>query len=270
MSDNKSKAPKARKELKVPTAYPPYVNLLPPEVGQKKQAARARGRAIFVAIVAIGVVILASAGMNLYALQRYLALENARSLTQTLITQQGEYNDVRVADQMVKSATSAQMFALSTEVSVDDIITALGNKIPDSAAGIISYSFETATPLQSFGAGVSVLEPERIAQFAMEISFSSVAEADKWLRSTTDVTGVIDGTLVSAENEGDGSFTVNVIIYIDETALVHRFDGFETDAEAEADETEPTPTPTPAPTETIEPTSTPEPTEEATEEGSGS
>lgn len=268
MSDNKSKAPKARKELKVPTAYPPYVNLLPPEVGQRKQAASARRRAIFVAIVAIGVVILASAGMNLYALQRYLALENARSLTQTLITQQGEYNDVRVADQMVKSATSAQIFALSTEVSVDDIITALGNKIPDSAAGIISYSFETATPLQSFGAGVSVLEPERIAQFAMEISFSSVAEADKWLRSTTDVTGVIDGTLVSAENEGDGSFTVNVIIYIDETALVHRFDGFGTDAEAEADEAEAEPTP--APTETTEPTSTPEPTEEATEEGSGS
>ncbi|MBH0109746.1 fimbrial assembly protein [Salinibacterium sp. NG22] len=264
MSDDKKKAPKARKELKVPTAYPPYVNLLPPEVGQKKAAARARGRAIFVAIIAIGVVILASVGMNLYALQRYLALENARSLTQSLLTQQGEYNDVRVAGQMVQSATNARIFATSTEVSVEDIITALGKNIPDSAPGIISYSFETATPLQAFGAGISVLEPERIAQFAMEISFATIADADKWLRSTPDVEGVFDATLVDAESAEDGTVTVNVVIYLDDEALVHRFDEVELDPEAEETEA------TPAPAETPEPTSTPSPTEEATEEGSGS
>ncbi|MBH0116439.1 fimbrial assembly protein [Salinibacterium sp. NG253] len=268
MSDDKKKAPKARKELKVPTAYPPYVSLLPPEVGQKKAAGRARGRAIFVAIIAIGVVILASAGMNLYALQRYLALENARSLTQSLITQQGEYNDVRVAGQMVQSATSARIFATSTEVSVEDLITALGKKLPDGAAGIVSYSFETATPLQEFGTAVSVLEPGRLAQLAMEINFASVTDADKWLRSSTGVTGVMDTTLVTAEREENGTYTANFVIYIDEEALVHRFDGVEDAPEAEAEDAEAEPTP--APTETPEATSTPVPTEEATEEGSGS
>ncbi|MBH0023229.1 fimbrial assembly protein [Salinibacterium sp. SWN248] len=234
MSDDKKKAPKARKELKVPTAYPPYVNLLPPEVGEKKAAARARGRAIFVAIIAIGVVILASVGMNLYALQRYLALENARSLTQSLLTQQGEYNDVRVADQMVQSATGAQIFATSTEVSVEELVTALRSKLPESALGIIAYSFETATPLQSFGEALSVLEPERIAQFAMELNFASVADADTWLRSVADIDGVLDGTLVSAEYEEElGSYTVNVVVYIDSDALVHRFDEVEAETQVE-------------------------------------
>ncbi|GHD80257.1 hypothetical protein CLV85_0683 [Salinibacterium amurskyense] len=263
MSDNKSKAPKARKELKVPTAYPPYVNLLPPEVGQKKQAARARGRAIFVAIVAIGVVILASVGMNLYALQRYLALENARALTQTLITQQGEYNDVRVAGQMVQSATSARIFATSTEVSVRDMFNALGKKLP-SGAVVVSYSFETATPLLEFGAATSTVEPQRNAQFAMEINFANIAASDKWLRSVPSIDGVSDATLVAANYQDDGTYTVDVVVYLDENALVHRFDGVETEPVAEEPEAEPTPTPTV--TETPSPSDTPE----ATEEGSGS
>ncbi|CAO1653514.1 Fimbrial assembly protein [Salinibacterium sp. NYA9b] len=265
MSDDKKKAPKARKELKVPTAYPPYVSLLPPEVGQKKAAARARGRAIFVAIIAIGVVILASVGMNLYALQRYLALENARALTSSLIEQQGQYNDVRVAGQLVQSTTSARIFALSTEVSVQDTIAALGKKLPTGAA-VLSYSFETSTPFQPYGEDTSVLDPDRLAQFGMEISFANLADADKWVRSTSSIAGVLDATLVNAESELDGSFTADVVVFLDLESLVHRFDGVEDEAETE----EPEPESTPAPSESAEPTSTPAPTEEATDEGSGS
>ncbi|MBH0082528.1 fimbrial assembly protein [Salinibacterium sp. SWN167] len=265
MSDNKQKAPKARKELKVPTAYPPYVNLLPPEVGQKKAAARARGRAIFVAIIAIGVVVLASAGMNLYALQRYLALENARSLTQSLLTQQGEYNDVRVASQMVQSTQSARIFALSTEISLNSIVLGL-NKLLPSASAVVSYSFETSTPLQAYGESTSVLDPLRIGQLAMEVNFPSVSDVDKWVRAAQNVDGVTDATLVTVEMEEDGSYTAAVIIFVNDEALLHRFDGVV--AEAEEAEAEPAPEPAPEPTSTPAPTE--EPTEESTEEGSGS
>ena len=261
MSDNKNKAPKARKELKVPTAYPPYVNLLPPEVGQKKQAARARGRAIFVAIVAIGVVILASAGTNLYALQRTLALDTARAETQNLINQQGEYNDVRIASQMVQSTTSARLFATSTEISLNAIIVAINKKLGANSA-VVSYSFETSTPLQAYGESTSVLDPLRIAQVALEVTFPSVAAADSWVRSLAAIDGITDATLVSVELEAEGTYTAAVVIFVSEDALLKRFDpAAEQAEEAEAE-------PEPATTET--PTPTPTPTEDATEEGSGS
>jgi len=263
MSDKKAKAPKARKELKVPTAYPPHVNLLPPEVGQKKQAARARGRAIFVAIVAIGVVVLASAGTNLYALQRSLALETARTQTQNLINQQGEYNDVRVASQMVQSTTSARLFATSTEISLNTMVVAMNKQLGEGGA-VVSYSFETATPLQTYGESTSVLDPQRIAQVALEVSFSSVAAMDAWVRYLPSTNGITDATLVSVEQESDGSYTAAVVVFVNQDALLNRFDTTASEAEEVDEEAEPAP----APTET--PTPVPSTTEDATEEGSGS
>ena len=236
MSD-KNVAAKSRKELKVPTAYPPYVNLLPPEVGQKKQAARARARAIFVAIVAIGVVVLASAGTNFYALQRTLALEIARTETQSLINQQGDYNEVRVASQMVQSTKAARLFATSTEISMNTIILAMNKKL-GSGAAVVSYSFETSTPLQAYGESTSVLDPLRIE-------------------------GITDASLASIELETDGTYTAAVVAFINENALLNRFDPSAAETE-EVEEAEPEPEPTPAPS------STPTPTEEGTEEGSGS
>lgn len=265
MSDKNEKAPKTRKEIRVPTAYPPHVNLLPPEVGQKKQAARARGRAIFVAIVAIGVVILASAGTNLYALQRSLALDTARTQTQNLINQQGEYNDVRVASQMVQSTKSARLFATSTEISMNTLVVAMNKQLGEGGA-VVSYSFETSTPLQAYGESTSVLDPQRIAQVALEVTFSSVAAADAWVRYLPSVNGITDATLVSVEQETEGTYTAAVVVFVNQDALLNRFDtaaGEADEAEEQAEEeAEPAPTATPTPTPTA--------TEEATEEGSGS
>tara|TARA_R110002051_G_scaffold89169_1_gene157280 strand:+ start:7903 stop:8688 length:786 start_codon:yes stop_codon:yes gene_type:complete len=261
MSD-KNVAAKSRKELKVPTAYPPYVNLLPPEVGQKKQAARARARAIFVAIVAIGVVVLASAGTNFYALQRTLALEIARTETQSLINQQGDYNEVRVASQMVQSTKAARLFATSTEISMNTIILAMNKKL-GSGAAVVSYSFETSTPLQAYGESTSVLDPLRIAQVALEVSFPNVAAADNWVRSLSSIEGITDASLASIELETDGTYTAAVVAFINENALLNRFDPSAAETE-EVEEAESEPEPTPAPS------STPTPTEEGTEEGSGS
>lgn len=265
MSDNKVKQTKPRKETKVSTGYPPEVKLLPPEVGQQKAASRARSRAILVAIIALGVVVLAAAGSNLYSFQRLLALESARAETQTLIIKQGEYNDVRAADQLLKSTTNARIFAMSTEISLNDLVRSLASKfVPDSGAGVFSYGFETATPIQAYGESTSPLDPVRLGQLSLEVSFPSVAAADEWIRAIRDVKGVAGSTLVAIERQEEGPYQASVIVFIDESALLHRYDGFE--AEEAAAEPESTPSPTASP----DPAGTPSPDGETTEEESGS
>ncbi|MGV8852780.1 MAG: fimbrial assembly protein [Rhodoglobus sp.] len=262
MSDKK---PVARREVKVAIAYPPHVRLLPPEVGQRKAANRARGRAIFVAIIALGVAILAAGGANLVALQRVLALDTARTTTLSLTQQQGEYNDVRTANQQLQSSTSARIFATSTEISIRTVLGDLGDKLtPGMAIG--AYDFETATPLLGYGVSVSPLDPERMAMFSMRILAPTLAELDVWVRSGGDVAGVADISVVSAEWNEEGFYTGQVAILVSRDALLHRFDGFVPEGEeAESEEDA-----APAPTETPVPSETPAPAVGTNEEESGS
>lgn len=268
MSENKVKSAKPRKELKVPTGYPPEVRLLPPEVGHQKAASRARRLAILVAIIAVGVVVLAAAGSNLYSFQRGLALQSAQAKTQTLIIQQGEYNNVRAADQMVKSTTNARIFAMSTEISLNDLLRALESKfVPDSGAGVYSYGFESATPIQAYGASTSPLDPDRLGQLSLEINFPSTAAVDEWIRAIRDINGVAGSTLVSLERQEDGLYQASALVFVDESALLHRFDGFTPETSGESS---PEPESTQSPEESPDPATTPAPDGETTEEESGS
>ncbi|EAR25712.1 hypothetical protein A20C1_07528 [marine actinobacterium PHSC20C1] len=261
------KKPAARREVKVAIAYPPHVRLLPPEVGQRKAANRARGRAIFVAIVALGVAILAAGAANLYALQRALALDSARETTLSLTEQQGEFSDVRTANQLLQSLTTARIFATSTEISVKRVIEGLGSKL-SSGMAINTYDFETATPLLSYGDSLSPLDPERMAQFAIEVSADSIADIDTWVRKAPDVAGVIDASLVVVKRQTDGTYIAQVAVFISQDVLLHRFDGVE--PVEEAVEEEPAPSPTADPTQTPSPTDSPAPTDGSTNQEDGS
>jgi len=257
MSDKK---PVARREVKVAIAYPPFVSLLPPEVGHRKAAARARGRAVFLAIIALAIAILAAGAANVYALQRAVSLENARTLTRTLTEQQAEYSEVRSANQLLQSTESARKFAHSTEVSVKKLIDGLSSKL-SSGMKITEIRFATANPLQAFGQGVSPLDPESMGTFSMEVQGSSVAAIDAWVRKAADVDGITDATLVSVRSSDDGVFTASVVVFVNSNALLHRFDGVVIEPEEEE---------APAPEETPSPTTTPEPTPGTNDEEDGS
>ncbi|WP_341952894.1 fimbrial assembly protein [Salinibacterium sp. TMP30] len=259
------KKPAARREIKVAVAYPPHVTLLPPEVGQRKAANRARGRAIFVAIIAAGVAILAAVGANLVSFQRVLALDSARATTLSLTQQQGEYSEVRQASHRLQSSTSARIFATSTEISVKALLDGLGSKL---SAGMLirSYDFETATPLLGYGEPVSPLDPQRMAQFTIEVGANTIAEIDAWVRKAPDVAGVIGASVVSVE-EDDGLYVASVSVFVSSDALLHRFDGFVPEGEAVEEEAEPAPSPTPTadPSQTPTPTDTPAPADGTTD-----
>lgn len=241
------KKPAARREIRVAIAYPPSVNLLPPEVGQRKAAARARGRAIFVALIAVGVAVLVAAGANVYSLQRQAALDDARARTLSLTADQGEYNDVRTANQLLISTEAARVFAYSTEVSIKGLIDSINSKL-SSGMAITDYGFDTANPLQVFAPSVSPLDAESMASFSLEVTAGSVAEIDAWVRKLRSVDGVVQASLESTQSEEGSSFTASVMVRVDETALLHRFDGVVDEAEPAADEAEPAPTNSPEPT----------------------
>jgi hypothetical protein len=238
MSDKK---PAVRREVKVSIAYPPHVRLLPPEIGQRKAANRARGRAILVAIVALGVAILAAGAANVYTVQRALALDDARATTLSLTEQQGEYSDVRSANQLLQSITTARIFATSTEISVKKLIEGLGSKL-SSGMVINAYDFETATPLLGYGQPISPLDPARMAQFSIEVAAGTIAEVDAWVRKAPEVAGVVDATLVVVKQQTDGTYIAVVTVFVSTDVLLHRFDNFVPAEGAVEEEPEPSPT----------------------------
>ncbi|QAV71596.1 fimbrial assembly protein [Salinibacterium sp. UTAS2018] len=223
----------------------------------RKSAARSRGRAIFVALVAVGIAILAAAGANVYSLQRGVALENARSLTLSLTTQQGEYNEVRSANQLLSTTQAARLFAYSTEVSLKFLIDQMNSKL-SSGMTISGYNFDTANPLQGFAPASSPLDQQSMAAFSLEIGANSVGDIDDWVRKLSSVDGVVQSTLLSTAVEEGGTFSGSVVVLIGDKALLHRFDEVIDGEEAAPEEAEPTPT------------ESPEPDSETSEEESGS
>jgi len=257
------KKPAVRREFKIAIAYPPQVRLLPPEVGQRKAANRARSRAIVVAVIALGVAILAAAGANLVSLQRVVALDSARATTLSLTEQQGEYTDVRSANLRLQSSRSARIFAASTEISLKKILDGLGSKL---TAGMLvdGYDFETATPLLGYGDPISPLDPERMARFSITVSAKTIPEIDAWVRKATAVAGVADSALVSVEEE-QGRYVGTVSIFVNSDALLHRFDGVVPASEATEEEAEPAPSATADPLQTPSPTDSPAPADGTTD-----
>nr|WP_141629955.1 fimbrial assembly protein [Salinibacterium sp. PAMC 21357] len=187
--------------------------------------------------------ILVAVGANIYSLQREAALDDARARTLSLTADQGEYNDVRSANQLLISTEAARVFAYSTEVSVKGLIDGLNSKL-SSGMSITDYSFDTANPLQVFAPSVSSLDAESIASFSLEVIAGSVAEIDAWVRELPSVDGVVQATLISTKSDDGSSFSGTVIVRVGETALLHRFDGVVEEAEP-ADESAPTNSPEP-------------------------
>ncbi|MBH0129936.1 fimbrial assembly protein [Salinibacterium sp. NK8237] len=225
------KKPVTRREVKVPFGYPPLVSLLPPEVGERKAAASARGRAIFVALIALGIAVLVAVGANIYQLQRAATLENARSLTLSLIEQQGQYEEVRVASAQLKSAEAAQLFITSTEISTETLIKALDAQL-SSGMTITAYSLQTANPLQVFAESLSPIEPDSIGLLSVSVTAPTLAAIDVWLRKAPTIDGLLDGSVTQiSANEDDGSYAAIVSVFVGDEALLHRFEEIPEDAE---------------------------------------
>ncbi|MBH0008445.1 fimbrial assembly protein [Salinibacterium sp. SWN1162] len=203
--------------------------------------------------MAVGISVLAAVGANIYQLQRAVTLENARSQTLSLTTQQGEYSEVRTASQLLSSTEAARVFAYSTEVSVKGLIDGLNSKLTSDMV-VSTYSFDTANPLQAFSPSVSPLDTESMAAFSLEVTGGSVAVIDDWVRKISSVDGVVQATLLSTTREEGSTFSGSVVVLVGDAALLHRFDGIVADAEAADDEAAATET-TPAPTNSPEPDS---------------
>lgn len=242
------KKPVVRRDVKVSVAFPPVVTLLPPEVGERKSAARARGRAIFVALLALGIAVLVATGANLYALQRAATLEDARAQTLSLITEQGEYENVRLANQQLISANAARVFIASTEISTNGLIEALGANLSGGMT-ITAYSLETANPLQTYSPSLSPIDPESIATLTVAVSAPSVAAVAAWIRTAPSIEGIVDGSVTRIEWNEDGFYEATVSVFVGADALLHRFEEAPLDEEpaANADsESEPSARPAPS------------------------
>ncbi|NYF09626.1 hypothetical protein HDC94_000782 [Leifsonia sp. AK011] len=202
------------------TGAVPRVDLLPPEVHERRRTAAARSTILLLAVLAVVLVAGGFAFASLLAIQTSSALASEQERTLDLLAQQGEFIEVRQVQARVSASEAAERVALSTEVDWPAIIREVISAQPPGMV-LQNVDIVSATPTTAFPQATVPLQGARIA--SMDVSFASPVAPD--IASAVDsiaanVTGVTN--IVHVETvENAGIYTSNLVIYFDESVLAN-------------------------------------------------
>jgi len=200
------------------------VNLLPPEVRAERRSQRQRRRLVLAvtgitAIVALGV--LAATALSVTA-QGNLAEEQAR--TARLLTEQGEYFEVRALQNAVALTEAAQRVGASTEIDWKTYLDAVQRTLPDSV-DITTVQVDSATPLAPYTQASAPLQGLRVATVSFTATSTVLPDIPAWLRALGMLSGFADALPGSVSlDQGTGIYTVTITMHINDSAFAHRYD----------------------------------------------
>ncbi len=200
----------------------PRANLLPPEIILKrKQLKTRRALRVGVVLVAIGTAAACAAtfGVASVAQVQYSAAVD----TQTrLVTEQGQYQDVRDVQDTIATITAGQLVGSSTEIAWQDYLTRLQGTLP---AGVLlkNVSIQSGTPMAAFGQSDGPLQGARVAAVTFTATSATLPTIPDWLRSMAELPGFVDATPGSVQQE-NGIYTAEVLMHINAEAFSMRFD----------------------------------------------
>ncbi len=197
----------------------PRVDLLPPEVHERRRTATVRSTVLLLAVLAAVVVGGGFAFASLLVVQTADSLASEQERTLDLLAQQGEFIEVRQIQSRVTASEAAERVGLSTEVDWAGVIRQL---IAAQPAGVTVGSFDilSVTPTTPFAQPTVPLQAPRIASMDVALSSPTVPDVASLMDGiSANVRGVVDVIHVETV-EAEGVFTANLIIYFDKNVLV--------------------------------------------------
>jgi len=210
------------KDAKLVYGASPRVDLLPPEVADRKKSAALR-RSIILGVV--GALVL-SAGAYTFAswgaLEAAGEYDVARAETAALLEEQNTYGAVRTLGDELSTATDAQQAGALTEIDWNAFYTRVTLTLP---AGMVIESFTTTsdTPTLDLPGSTGPWPSTRVASAEFVVSTPDLAGAQSWivaLKTLPEYGGAM-ATSISRE-EGTG-YTVNVTLDLTEAVRTQRF-----------------------------------------------
>ena len=199
----------------------PRVNLLPPEVAQRKKARSARRGLVALVII----VLLAVAGGYGFATVRALAAEAELAVSQArtaeLLAEQLQYADVTTVSGNVQAVKDAQVLAVSTEVLWNDYYTKIRDALPADTS-ISSFLVDGRAPWEPDPGLAGPLRKPRVAQITFEVSSAVPFAVEPFVARIAKIPGFAD-TTPDILNREDLSYTTQFTYNVSPEALSGRF-----------------------------------------------
>jgi hypothetical protein len=200
----------------------PRVDLLPPEVRSERRTAGLARRA-WAGVVVVAVVVAIGSGAAL--LQRMDAEDSllmAQGETQSLLTQQQQYADVRKVQKDVALIGAAQKVGGSTDIDWPAYLEKIQATLPVGVT-IVGVSLDQASPLAAYEQATAALQSSRVATVTIQVTSPELPSVTDILEGLATLPGFADAQPGSINLE-NGLYKADITMHLDAAVLSGRFD----------------------------------------------
>lgn len=198
------------------------VDLLPPEVRQRRKAKVGHRRLGFVVFLVLILMVGATALVRAQAQQAQVDLSIAQANTQSLLLQQRKYIEVRKIQQEVDLIQAAEQVGTSTEINWEQYLTSVQATLPLNVT-LDTINIDSATPFASYTQATAPLQGARIATLSFTAKSSTLPQVPAWLNALATLPGYADASPGSVTRDSTGSYSVNITMHINQAVFTHRF-----------------------------------------------
>lgn len=201
----------------------PRVDLLPPEVKASRRAQATRRMLLYGIVGVAAVMALAIAGSAVLAGQAQSDLAAAQAQTQTLLSQQQKYIEVKRVQDKVKLVSAGQEVGASTEIQWKDYLDEVQATLPANVA-IRGVTVESSTPLAVFPQATVPLQGPRVATVTFDVSSPVLPQLPQWLDALSTLPGFADATPDSVTfDKSTNLYTAKITMHVGSKAFDERF-----------------------------------------------
>ena len=227
---------RSNKEAKLVLGASPRVDLLPPEVADRKKAAALRR---YIAMGVVGALVISAGGYafaSWQSIQASAKLDDARLETTQLLAQQAEFSEVRTLSAQSDGITDARQAGALTEIDWSQFYIDIVPTLPSGVA-IDSFTITSGSPILDLPASVIPTQGPRTATAVFVISSPNLESIAAWLVTLKGFVGYADASATPATSDADGAYSSTVTLNITDARYTKRFAPPEEPAATDADTT---------------------------------
>ena len=210
------------KEVRLVFGASPRVDLLPPEVADRKKGAAVRRAMVFGVVGALVLSAGAYAFASWQAVEASVKHDDARLTTSTLLAQQAEYADVRALTQQMVTVADAREAGALTEIDWNAFFLRVVPTLPTGVT-IDSLVIKSGSPLVSLAPPTAPGQTVHAADATFGVSSPSLELAQAWIVALKNLPEY-GGAVATSINRGEaGGYSVEVKLAVTDAAYSKRF-----------------------------------------------
>jgi len=209
------------KEARLVFGASPRVDLLPPEVADRKRGAAVKRSVVFVVVGALVLCAGAYGFASWQAIDAGLKLSDAQGETARLLTEQNEYAAVRTLTGQLVAVNDARQVGALTEVDWNALYSRILPTLPADMT-IDSFSIESSSPVVAISPSTVPGQVPQVANTTFTALTTNLASAQTWivnLKSLPEYGGAVATSITREE----GIYTVTVRLFLTDAAYTLRF-----------------------------------------------